>query len=91
MLEACELINQNCDVDFVDFNLGCPIDSVYGNGCGSALLERPTRIREIVRGMNHVLDVPITCKVRTGVQIGKNVAHKFIPQFRDLVGFQFCF
>ncbi|ORZ34682.1 hypothetical protein BCR44DRAFT_1500175 [Catenaria anguillulae PL171] len=89
VLEACELINEYCDVDFVDLNLGCPIDSVYGNGCGSALMDRPTRIREILRGMDQVLDVPVTAKIRMGVEKGKNVAHKFVPQFNQW-GIQAC-
>ncbi|KAI9220657.1 hypothetical protein BC828DRAFT_383010 [Blastocladiella britannica] len=84
VLEACELINEYCNVDFVDLNLGCPIDSVYGHGCGSALLDRPKRVYELLRGMDHVLDVPITAKVRTGVDKGKNIAHKFIPTFREI-------
>ncbi|KAI9190152.1 tRNA-dihydrouridine synthase 3 [Blastocladiella emersonii ATCC 22665] len=83
VLEACELINEYCTVDFVDLNLGCPIDSVYGNGCGSALMDRPSRVRDILRGMDQVLDCPVTAKIRTGVERTKRLAHKYVPQFRD--------
>ncbi|KAJ3362942.1 tRNA-dihydrouridine(47) synthase [NAD(P)(+)]-like protein [Allomyces javanicus] len=83
VLEACEIINADCTVDFVDFNMGCPIDSVYGNGCGSALLDRTGRLRDILRGMDQVMDCPITAKIRTGVEKHKNVAHNLIPQFRE--------
>ncbi|KNE60420.1 hypothetical protein AMAG_05810 [Allomyces macrogynus ATCC 38327] len=83
VLDACEIINADCTVDFVDFNMGCPIDSVYGNGCGSALLDRTGRLRDILRGMDQVMDCPVTAKIRTGVEKHKNVAHNLIPQFRE--------
>uniref|UniRef100_A0A8C3KUP8 tRNA-dihydrouridine(47) synthase [NAD(P)(+)] n=1 Tax=Chrysolophus pictus TaxID=9089 RepID=A0A8C3KUP8_CHRPC len=83
MTKCAELLNQTIDVDFVDINVGCPIDLVYKKGGGCALMTRSNKFEQIVRGMNSVLDVPLTVKIRTGVQEKINVAHKIIPKIRE--------
>ncbi|KAI2653278.1 tRNA-dihydrouridine(47) synthase [NAD(P)(+)]-like [Labeo rohita] len=82
MTRCAELLNQNIDVDFVDINSGCPIDLVYKKGGGCGLMTRTSKFEQIVRGMNSVLDVPLTVKIRTGVQQNCNVAHKLIPEMK---------
>ncbi|NXK86054.1 DUS3L synthase, partial [Formicarius rufipectus] len=83
MTRCAELLNRTIEVDFVDINVGCPIDLVYKKGGGCALMTRSTKFEQIVRGMNSVLDVPLTVKIRTGVQEKVNVAHKIIPKIRE--------
>ncbi|MCI4381402.1 hypothetical protein PGIGA_G00251270 [Pangasianodon gigas] len=53
---------------------------VQGGGCG--LMTRTNKFEQIVRGMNSVLDVPLTVKIRTGVQQSCNIAHKLIPELK---------
>ncbi|XP_014817769.1 PREDICTED: tRNA-dihydrouridine(47) synthase [NAD(P)(+)]-like isoform X2 [Calidris pugnax] len=57
------------------------IFGVQGGGC--ALMTRSNKFEQIVRGMNLMLDVPLTVKIRTGVQEKINVAHKIIPKIRE--------
>ncbi|NXM24744.1 DUS3L synthase, partial [Oxyruncus cristatus] len=83
MTKCAELLNKTIEVDFVDINVGCPIDLVYKKGGGCALMTRTNKFEQIVRGMNLVLDVPLTVKIRTGVQEKINVAHKIIPKIRE--------
>ncbi|NXD45433.1 DUS3L synthase, partial [Copsychus sechellarum] len=83
MTKCAELLNRTINVDFVDINVGCPIDLVYKKGGGCALMTRSNKFEQIVRGMNSVLDVPLTVKIRTGVQEKVNVAHKIIPRLRE--------
>ncbi|KAI2622521.1 FMN-linked oxidoreductase [Hypoxylon sp. NC1633] len=65
----------------VDLNCGCPIDLVYQAGAGSALLDTPSKLEKIVRGMNVVSgDVPITAKLRMGVRDGKPTADRLIER-----------
>ncbi|XP_041663993.1 tRNA-dihydrouridine(47) synthase [NAD(P)(+)]-like [Cheilinus undulatus] len=82
MTRCAELINNNTEVDFVDINSGCPIDLVYKKGGGCGLMTRTRKFEQIIKGMNYVLDVPLTVKIRTGVQEKSNIAHKLIPEMK---------
>uniref|UniRef100_A0A8C8F7F3 tRNA-dihydrouridine(47) synthase [NAD(P)(+)] n=1 Tax=Oncorhynchus tshawytscha TaxID=74940 RepID=A0A8C8F7F3_ONCTS len=82
MTRCAELLNNKIDVDFVDINSGCPIDLVYKKGGGCGLMTRTNKFEQIIRGMNSVLDVPLTVKIRTGVQEKANIAHKLIPEMK---------
>ncbi|KAI5450446.1 tRNA-dihydrouridine synthase 3 [Naganishia albida] len=69
-------------IDFVDINLGCPIDLIFQRGAGSALFNRPNQLEKILVGMNKVLgDIPLTVKFRMGIAKDELIAHKFIPRF----------
>ena len=53
--------------DFVDINLGCPIDYFTRKGMGAALGRQPSRVRRIVETMaKAVARVPVTVKIRLG-------------------------
>lgn len=61
----------------IDLNCGCPIDLVFRQGAGSALLDTPTRLERILRGMNVVSgEVPITVKIRMGTKDKAPTAEK---------------
>lgn len=65
MARAVELIDQECTVDFIDINMGCPIDIVVNKGAGSALLTKPMRMKNIVDAASGTVDKPLTVKVFT--------------------------
>ena len=50
----------------IDINCGCPVPKVVKTGAGSALLQNPKTIREIVSTIVRNVDVPVTVKIRTG-------------------------
>ncbi|MEO8070295.1 MAG: tRNA-dihydrouridine synthase family protein [Acidobacteriota bacterium] len=52
--------------DFVDLNLGCPIDHFTRKGLGAALGRQPNRVRRIVEAMRAAVAVPVTVKIRLG-------------------------
>lgn len=52
--------------DFVDLNLGCPIDHFTRMGLGAALGRQPSRVRRIVEAMRGAVRVPVTVKIRLG-------------------------
>ncbi|GLT86132.1 hypothetical protein SLE2022_042940 [Rubroshorea leprosula] len=67
-----ELIDKECTVDFIDINMGCPIDIVVNKGAGSCLLTKPMRMKSIIEAASATVETPITVKVRTGYFEGKN-------------------
>lgn len=67
-----ELIDQECTVDFIDINMGCPIDIVVNKGAGSALITKPMRMKNVIQVASSTMDKPITVKVRTGYFEGRN-------------------
>jgi len=53
--------------DFVDLNLGCPIDHFTRIGLGASLARQPGRVRRLVDAMKQSLErVPVTVKIRLG-------------------------
>ncbi len=52
--------------DFVDVNLGCPIDFFTRKGLGAALARQPQRVARIVAAMKTQVAVPVTVKLRLG-------------------------
>lgn len=65
MAEAAR-IAEDKGADFVDINLGCPIDDATKRGFGAALLRRKSRVAAIVRAMKAAVSVPVTIKLRLG-------------------------
>ncbi|KND01319.1 tRNA dihydrouridine synthase DUS3 [Spizellomyces punctatus DAOM BR117] len=82
---CCEAIKESgIEVDFVDLNLGCPVDSITKIGAGSALLDQKAKLYDICAGANYVLgDTPFTVKLRKGISTSKPVAHKLLPLFKQ--------
>jgi tRNA-dihydrouridine synthase 3 len=62
--------------------MGCPIDIICNKGAGSALMGRRNRLRGVVAAAVHTLDVPVTVKIRTGIDREKKLAHNLIPLFQ---------
>lgn len=83
MTKCAQLINENCKVDFIDINMGCPIDLIYKKGGGAGLMEKRKKFQEIIYGMSNVIDCCLTAKMRTGVYEGKSCAHKVISTIKE--------
>jgi hypothetical protein len=70
-------------VDFVDMNLGCPIDMVCDKGAGASLMLREKKLRGGLEGMLAVLDCPVTIKMRTGWNEAQPIAHELVPRIQS--------
>ncbi|MDD4688989.1 MAG: tRNA dihydrouridine synthase DusB [Eubacteriales bacterium] len=53
--------------DIIDINMGCPAPKIYKNNEGGALLKNPQLIYDIVKAVKGASKVPVTVKMRMGV------------------------
>lgn len=84
MTRCSQMLNEQISVDFIDVNMGCPLDFVYKKGSGCGLMTRMKKLEEIIYGMSSVSDVPITLKMRTGVYEDSKIAHNVLKKISHL-------
>uniref|UniRef100_A0A182I561 tRNA-dihydrouridine(47) synthase [NAD(P)(+)] n=1 Tax=Anopheles arabiensis TaxID=7173 RepID=A0A182I561_ANOAR len=83
---AAQIIAEKADVDFIDLNTGCPIDLIFNQGGGSALLRRQNVLKVMVQSCSRLLadyGKEFTVKTRIGIYNNKLVAHEMVPKFED--------
>ena len=51
----------------IDINMGCPVNKIFSNGEGSALMKNPELINKITKAVSSAIDIPTTVKIRAGI------------------------
>ena len=51
----------------IDINMGCPVNKIFSNGEGSALMKNPDLIYRITKAVSAAIDIPTTVKIRAGI------------------------
>ncbi len=51
----------------IDINMGCPVNKIFSNGEGSALMKSPELIERITRAVSGAIKIPATVKIRAGI------------------------
>ena len=51
----------------IDINMGCPVNKIFSNGEGSALMKDPELIFRITKAVSSAIDIPTTVKIRAGI------------------------
>jgi tRNA-dihydrouridine synthase B len=69
MAEAARMVT-SAGADVVDINFGCPVRKVTKTGAGATLLEDPLRAAAIVGAVASAVDVPVSVKMRRGLEDG---------------------
>jgi tRNA-dihydrouridine synthase 3 len=85
MAQAIELVRDFADVsaDYISLNAGCPLDMLCNHGGGAQLSCNPNKLRNMLRGMATIADVPVELKIRTGRTESEPLAHTFIGELHQ--------
>jgi tRNA-dihydrouridine synthase B len=73
MAEAARMV-EDAGADLVDINFGCPVRKVTKTGAGATLLEEPDRACRIVESVANAIAVPVSVKMRRGLDNGSRAA-----------------
>jgi len=67
LAEAAKVVVEKTHADIIDVNMGCSVPKIYKNGNGVALMKDPNLVFEIVKALKEAVNVPITVKIRLGI------------------------
>ena len=82
MAEAARMV-ADAGADIVDINFGCPVRKVTKTGAGATLLEDPDRACRIVGAVASAVDLPVSVKMRRGLEDGSRTCLELGPRLVD--------
>jgi nifR3 family TIM-barrel protein len=82
MAEAARMV-ADAGADIVDINFGCPVRKVTKTGAGATLLEDPDRASRIVEAVATAVELPVSVKMRRGLEDGARTCLELGPRLVD--------
>src|SRR3989440_6339270 len=82
MADAARMV-EAAGADVVDINFGCPVRKVTKTGAGATLLEGPARAVGIVRAVAEAVDIPVSVKMRRGLENGSRACLDIGPRLEE--------
>ncbi len=66
LVEAAQYVDQHTNANFIDINMGCPVNKIIRCEAGAKWLLDPDKIYEMVEAVVRAVDKPVTVKQRIG-------------------------
>lgn len=66
MVKAAKIVEDSCDCNIIDINMGCPVKKVIKANSGSYLLKDINYAKEMVASIKKNITKPLTVKMRIG-------------------------
>ena len=85
VMASAAKFNEELGADIIDINMGCPAKKVCNKLAGSALMQDPILVEQILTSIVKAVDVPVTLKMRTGWGANQKNA-KHIAQIAEDAG-----
>ena len=82
MAEAARMV-EDAGADIVDINFGCPVRKVTKTGAGANCLDEPDRACAIVEAVANAISLPVSVKMRRGLQNGSRTCLDVGPKLVD--------
>jgi tRNA-dihydrouridine synthase B len=82
MADAARMV-EAAGADIVDVNFGCPVRKVTKTGAGATLLEEAKRAAAIVGAVAAAVDIPVSVKMRRGLENGSRACLDVGPRLVD--------
>jgi tRNA-dihydrouridine synthase B len=82
MAEAARMV-ESAGADLVDMNFGCPVRKVTKTGAGAHLLQDPDLACRITEAVASAVSVPVSVKMRRGVEDGSRACLEVGPRLVD--------
>ena len=82
MAEAARMV-EAAGADLVDINFGCPVKKVTKTGAGATCLAEPDRAAAIVSAVADAVSVPVSVKMRRGLENGSRTCLDVGPRLVD--------
>ena len=85
MVYAAKIMDKQTNCDFIDINMGCPVNKVVKTGAGSSMMLKEDETVDIVKQIIKNVEKPVTVKMRLGFTL-KNMNYLSLSKKLESVG-----